>query len=131
MNRVAIVACLLLVGGTVFGQPTEYESFEDGVPAYVEASRAGSVSVSPWHSKHGRNSLRWECAAGEHLEIRHGIGDVSRAGGFLCRASFVVWMYMEAPLPGAMVFEFLEGEKALGSFRFPLTFKGWRQARIF
>jgi hypothetical protein len=131
MSRVALAVGLLLVCGTACGQQTEYESFEDAVPAYVKAARAGSLSVSPWHSKHGQNSLRWEWAQGEDLVIRRGIGDVSRAGGFLCRASFVVWLYMEKPIPGVLVFEFREGEKATGSFRFPLTFGGWRQARIF
>lgn len=131
MSRIALAVGLLLLCGTACGQQPEYESFEDAVPAYFKAARAGSLSVSPWHSKHGQNSLRWEWAQGEDLVIRHGIGDVSRVGGFLNRASFVVWLYMEKPLPGVLVFEFREGEKVTGSFRFPLTFSGWRQARIF
>ena len=65
------------------------------------------------------------------MVIRHGIGDASRVGGFLCKASFVVWVYLEKPISGALVFEFREGEKVTGSFPFPLEFTGWRQARVF
>ncbi len=38
---------------------------------------------------------------------------------------------METPVDGALRFTFRAGEAAAGSFRFPLHFKGWRQARIF
>jgi len=131
MCRVAFVLCLLFGYGLAWGQPTAYESFEDGVPAYFTAARAGSLSHSPWHSKHGQKSLRWEWSRGEDLVIRHGIGDASRVGGFLCKASFVVWVYQEKPSAGALVFEFREGEQVAGSFPFPLQFTGWRQARVF
>jgi chondroitin-sulfate-ABC endolyase/exolyase len=104
-----------------WGQPTEYDSFEDGVPAYFAATRAESLSISPWHSKQGQHSLRWDWLQGEELVIRHGIGDVSRGGGTAC---FSVWVYMEAPIAGALAFEFRQGEKAAGSFRFPLEFTG-------
>ena len=131
MAKVAVAVCMLLGCGIARGKQAVYESFEDGVPAYFTAARAGSLSISPWHSKHGKSSLRWEWASGEALVIRHGIGDVSRAGGFLCRASFVVWVYVERPISGAVVFEFREGETVTGSFPFPLGFTGWRQARVF
>ena len=143
MDRVLCVTAFLVIGmpaaraaiaadsGAADGQATNYESFEDGVPAYFKAARAGSLSASPWHSKHGKNSLRWEWSKGDDLVIRRGIGDVSRAGGFLCRASFVLWIHLERPGPGALVFEFREGEKVTGSFRFPMNFTGWRQGRLF
>ena len=54
MCRVAFVLCLLFGCGLAWGQPTAYESFEDGVPAYFTATRAGSLSISPWHSKQGK-----------------------------------------------------------------------------
>jgi len=117
--------------GCPWSQQAMHESFENGVPTYFTAERAGSLSISPWHSKHGKSSLRWEWSGGEAMAIRHGIGDVSRAGGFLCRASFVVWVYVEKPISGAVVFEFREGETVTGSFPFPLGFTGWRQARVF
>lgn len=131
MSRTAFVVCMLLGCDMAWSQQAKYESFEDGVPAYFTAARAGSLSISPWHSKHGKSSLRWEWSGGEAMAIRHGIGDVSRAGGFLCRASFVVWVYVEKPISGAVVFEFREGETVTGSFPFPLGFTGWRQARVF
>ena len=131
MNRIAFIICVLLGCDIACGQQPGYESFEDGVPPYVTAARAGSLSTSPWHSKHGKSSLRWEWSGGEAMVIRHGIGDVARTGGFLCKASFVVWMYVEKAMPGAVVFEFREGDKPTGSFRFPLGFTGWRQARVF
>jgi len=108
-----------------------YESFEDGAPAHFAATRAESLSISPWHSKHGKNSLRWDWSKREELVIHHGIGDVARRGGFGCRASFSVWVYAEKPIPDALVFEFREGEEVTGFFRFPLEFTGWRQARPF
>ncbi len=122
---------LLLGCGSAWGQQAEYESFEEGVPAHFAATRAGSLSISPWHSKQGKSSLRWDWSKGEELVIRHGIGDVGRRGGYRCKASFSVWVYMEQPAAGALVFEFREGEKTTGSFRFPLEFAGWRQARPF
>jgi len=111
-------------------QPPGYESFENGRPAYFTTPRTGSLSVTPWHNKHGKNSLRWEWLKGEDLIIRHDIGDVSRARGFLNRAAFGIWIYLEKPLPGALLFEFREGEKVTGSFRFPMKFTGWTQARL-
>ncbi|MEN6301231.1 MAG: chondroitinase family polysaccharide lyase [Armatimonadia bacterium] len=113
------------------GQQAGYESFEDGVPGYFAATRADSLSISPWHSKQGKSSLRWDWAQGDELVIRHGIGDVTRRGGLSNnnRASFAVWVYMEKPVSEALVFEFREGDKVTGSFRFPLQFTGWRQGR--
>src|SRR5262249_17389091 len=94
MPRVIFAVCVLLGPGRVAAQPPAYESFENGIPAYITAPRAGSLSVSPWHNKHGKNSLRWEWSKGEDILIRHDIGDVSRAGGFLNKPAFVVWMYL-------------------------------------
>ena len=121
----ALAACTM-----VSGQQDDYcESFEDGVPGYFAATRAESLSVSPWHYKHGNASLRWDWSRGEELVIHRGIGDVARTGGFLNRASFSVWLYMEKPVSDALVFEFRQGDKVTGSFRFPLQFTGWRQGR--
>lgn len=111
-------------------QPAGYESFENGLPAYIAAPRTGGLSVTPWHSKHGTNSLRWEWARGGELNIRHDLGEVSRTGGFLCRASFAAWVYLEKAHDGALVFEFREGEQVTGSFRFPMQFTGWRPVRL-
>lgn len=122
---------VLLGCSLAWGQAADYESFEEGVPAYFTATQAGGLSVSPWHSMHGKNSLRWEWSKGDELVIRHGIGDVSRTGGFLNRAAFVVCVHMEKPISGGLVFAFREGEKTTGSFRFPLSFTGWQQARVF
>jgi chondroitin-sulfate-ABC endolyase/exolyase len=115
------------------GQTAEYESFEDAVPAHFTATRAESLSRSPWHSKQGQRSLRWDWRQGEALVIRHGIGDVSRTGGInnSNRASFAVWVYLEVPQRGMLTFEFREGRKVTGYFRFPLEFTGWRQGRPF
>ena len=127
------MACALVVSGcaTAQTQQTGYESFEDGLPAYFAATRAGSLSLSTRHSKQGRQSLRWDWARGEELVIRHGIGDVARRGGLVNsnRACFAVWVYMEQPVADVLVFEFREGDKVTGSFRFPLGFTGWRQGR--
>ena len=116
-----------------WSQQPAYESFEEGVPTCFTATRAGSLSISPWHSKQGKSSLRWDWSKGEEVLIRHGIGDLSRRGGLgdSNRPSFAVWVYMEQPLPDALVFEFREGERVTGSFRFPLEFTGWRQGRPF
>jgi chondroitin-sulfate-ABC endolyase/exolyase len=128
---VVLLACVLPLCAAAWGQDTGYESFEDGVPAYFIATRAESMSLSPWHAKQGKNSLRWDWRQGEEIVIRHGIGDVNRRGGLGkgARACFAVWVYMEQPQAGALVFEFREGTKVTGSFRFPLEFTGWRQGR--
>ena len=132
MSRTAFVLCLLLGCNMAWSQEARFESFERGVPAHFTAARAGRLSVSPWHSKHGKSALRWEWTNTEAaMVIKHGVGDVSRKGGFLCRASFVVWVYVEKPISGAVAFEFREGETVTGSFSFPLAFTGWRQARVF
>ena len=123
----AVVACTMASGQ----QGDYHESFEDGVPAHFAATRADSLSISPWHSKQGSNSLRWDWSKGDELVIEHGIGDVARGGGYRCRACFSVWLYMEEPISDALVFEFREGEKVTGSFRFPLEFTGWRQGRLY
>ncbi len=130
MHRVVVAVCVLLGPGLAAGQPAGYESFENGMPAYISAPRKGSLSVSPWQSKHGKHSLRWEWSKGEDMIIRHDIGDVSRKGGFLNKAAFAVWMHLEKPVSGALLFEFREGDKVTGSFRFPMQFTGWRQARL-
>jgi chondroitin-sulfate-ABC endolyase/exolyase len=110
-------------------QGTYYESFEDGVPETFIPTRSESLGLCPWHYKQGSNSLRWEWRRGEDLVIHHGIGDVARTGGFGARAGFSVWLYVEAPVPDALIFEFREGETVTGFFRFPLDFTGWKQAR--
>ncbi|MSS70576.1 MAG: hypothetical protein EXS64_03705 [Candidatus Latescibacteria bacterium] len=109
------------------------ESFEDGVPNYFTATRSESLTLSQRHSKHGQNSLRWDWRSGEEIVIRHGIGDLDRVGGIgrSNRPSFSVWVYVEAPIPEALVFEFRESGKVAGSFRFPLAYTGWRQGRPF
>ena len=126
--------------GVLFGvgtawaqQAVDYESFEDGVPDYFTATRSHSLAISQRHSKQGTRSLLWDWLSGEALVIRHGIGDLSRAGGLgqRNRPSFAVWVYVEEPIPDALVFEFREGENVAGSFRFPLAFTGWRQGRPF
>lgn len=132
LARALLAVVLIFVGATLArSQSIDMESFETGVPPSYTATRPGSLSVTPWHNKHGKSSLRWDWAKGEDLVIHHGIGDVARTGGFQCNASFVVWVYEEKPVSGALVFEFREGEKVAGSFSFPLGFTGWRQARLF
>ncbi len=129
-NTASMAFALVLTVWTVArAQQAEYESFEEGVPAHFTATRPESLSISPWHSKHGKGSLRWDWSQGEELVIRHGIGDVARAGGLNCRAAFAVWVYVEEPISGALVFEFREAEEIAGSFRFPLEFTRWRQGR--
>ncbi|MBU0611267.1 MAG: hypothetical protein KKI08_25535 [Armatimonadetes bacterium] len=126
------IACVLIACVASQAQEGEYhESFEQGVPAYFTATRADSLSLSPRHSKQGKQSLRWDWRQGEALVIRHGIGDVTRQGGLgrNNRAGFAVWLYMEQPVDEALLFEFREGDKVTGSFRFPLQFTGWRQGR--
>ncbi len=114
------------------GQRAYYEAFKDNVPDYFTASRADSLSVSPWHYKIGDASLQWDWTAGEELVIDSGIGDVTRRGGFenVNRACFSVWLYMQEPIADELLFEFREGEEVTGYFRFPLNFTGWRQARL-
>ncbi len=110
---------------------TDYDSFEQGVPTHFTATRPESLSVTPWHYRHGTNSLRWDWNKGEALVVHHDIGDPTRTGGFLNRAAFVVWVHMENPVPDALLFTFWAGDRVTGSFRFPLQFRGWRQARLF
>ena len=123
-------AHLLLGARAVAAPPPIYESFENGLPSYFTSPRAGSLSISSLRNHHGKHSLRWEWSKGEEIVIRHGIGDVSRTGGFLNKASFAIWMYLEQPAPGELLFEFREAGKVTGSFRFPMQFTGWRQARL-
>jgi hypothetical protein len=73
------VTAVLVACTTILGQEVSYfESFENGIPDYFVPSRPDSLSLSPWHYKHGENSLRWDWQAGEELIIHHGIGDVER-----------------------------------------------------
>ena len=89
---------------------------------------AGEPGLSPGTVSRAR-SLRWDWRQGE-LVIRHGIGDTSHRGGIGRRPpSFAMWVYVEQPIPSATVFEFREGTKVTGFFRFPLEFTGWRQGR--
>jgi len=126
----AVIAFLLVARKRAWAeQGSYYDSFEDGIPDYFSATRKESLSLCTRHYKQGRNSLRWDWLKGEGLVVRHGIGDVSRTGGFGSKAGFSLWLYMEAPSPDALVFEFREGETVTGFFRFPLSFTGWRQAR--
>lgn len=129
---IALIAVMLPIVVCASAQELQgvyHESFESGIPDYFTATRPDSLSVSPWHYKEGTGSLQWDWHAGEELLIRHGIGDVERVGGYRCKAAFSVWLYMEEPLADALVFEFREGETVTGSFKFPLGFTGWRQAR--
>ena len=132
-NLLMGLACVPIACALASGQQAEYESFEDGVPPYFAATRVESLSLSPWHSKQGKKSLRWDWFAGEELVIQHGIGDIARVGGLggNNKACFSVWVYVEEPLAEALVFEFREDKTVTGSFRFPLAFTGWRQARPF
>ncbi|MBM4079629.1 MAG: hypothetical protein FJ278_08010, partial [Planctomycetes bacterium] len=104
MTRIRMAfACVLLGCGMGWSQQMDIESFEDGVPGHFAATRAESLGISPWHSKDGRNSLRWDWARGEALVIRHDIGDPRRVGGYAnySKASFVVWVYMEETVADA------------------------------
>ena len=130
-RAVVTLVCVLNACAAARGQDAGYDSFEDGVPAYFAATRPESLGISPWHAKQGQHSLRWDWRQGEEIVIRHGIGDVNRRGGLGKgqRACFAVWVYMEQPCAGALVFAFREGTTVTGSFRFPLQFTGWRQGR--
>ncbi len=131
MSMMTIWALVLLTCTVAWSREARYfESFEEGVPDYFAASRAESLSISPWHYKHGGHSLRWDWVAGDEIVIHHGIGDVERTGGFRAKAGFSVWLYMDEPVADALVFEFRRGEQVTGSFRFPLEFTGWRQGRL-
>ncbi|NLJ36833.1 MAG: hypothetical protein GX358_11470 [candidate division WS1 bacterium] len=129
---VMAVTLTVLICTVVAAQEVKYhESFEEGLPDYFAAARPASLSISPWHSKQGEVSLQWDWTAGEELVINRGIGDVERIGGYRCRASFAVWLYLEEPVEDALTFEFREGETVTGSFRFPLQFTGWKQGRLY
>ncbi len=131
MLMLASVAFVMPACAADPGRPDNgYESFENGVPGFFSATRPESLGISPWHYRHGTNSLRWDWVKGDELVIRRGIGDPARAGGFLSRAAFAVCVYMEKPVSDALVFSFRQGDTITGSFRFPLEFTGWRQARI-
>lgn len=132
MGILATATVALFVCALGRGDPLpDVESFEHGIPPYVTTSRPESLGISPWRYLHGTNSLRWDWEQGEAVVIRRDIGNPARTGGFLNRAAFAVSVYMETPVDGALQFAFCEGETVTGSFRFPLQFKGWRQARIF
>jgi len=124
---VILSACTMMLGQ----EAGYFESFEGGIPEHFTASRADSLSLCPWHYKHGSVSLRWDWQAGEELVVRHGIGDVERRNELgTARASFGAWVYTEEPIPGDLVFEFCEDDTVTGSFRFPLASVGWRQCRV-
>ncbi len=121
---------LLVAAPALLGHPAGYESFEAGVPSHITGSRKNALRVTSSHSKHGGNALHWEWRGGDSLRIQQGIGNLAREGGFLNRPAFGVWVYLEEPLAGSLVFQFREGERVTGSFRFPLQFSGWRVARL-
>lgn len=110
--------------------PMSVETFESGLPSYITATRQGSLSTSPLHYKQGSNSLRWDWLPGEEMIMRHGIGDITRVGGYLSSASFVMWLYSETTNTGTLTFEFRAGTTVTASFVFPLGFTGWRQALL-
>ena len=130
MAVITSIAFVLTVCTKAWGeQGRYYDSFEDGLPDTFVATRPGSLSLCPLHFKQGTRSLQWDWRQGEELVIRHGIGDVTRTGGFGAKAGFSVWLYVEEPISDALVFEFRKGETITGFFRFPMVFTGWRQAR--
>src|SRR5262245_10379870 len=88
MHRVVFAVFMLLGPSIASAQPPGYESFENGLPAYITAPRPASLRVTSWHTKHGKSSLRWEWSKGEEMIIRHDIGDVSRKGGFFNKPAF-------------------------------------------
>ncbi len=126
------VAASLLLATAAWSQEAMYDSFEDGVPEYWSATRPDSLSLSDLHAKHGTRSLRWDWRADEALEIRHGVGDVRRTGGYggYHKATFAIWLYCAEPVDGAAVVQFLAGDEVGGQFDFPLGFSGWRRAAL-
>ncbi len=109
-----------------------YESFEAELPAGWRATRPDSLSLSDAHYKHGTHSLRWDWRAGESIEIAHGVGDVSRTGGYggYHKAAFGIWLYCPEPVEGTATVEFIADGDVGGSFEFPLGFQGWRRAAL-
>jgi len=109
------------------------ETFESAIPAYLDAARPGSVSLSSRHSKHGERSVRWDWQPGEALCLRPGLGDIRRQGGYggtYLKATFGVWLYCERRSEGALTFEFRTGEKIGGTFAVSLDFTGWQRAHL-
>lgn len=118
---------------TAATRPSPYDSFESGVPAHWQPSRAGSLTTSSLHYKHGSHSLAWSFQNGETLGVRQSLGDIKRTGGYggsYAKASFGVWLYSEKPQAGALRFEFQTKGVTSGYFIFPLDFYGWRRAHL-
>lgn len=128
-----LLAAWLSATAAAAPEPPAYESFEQGLPEHWRPSRPGSVSVNGEHYKHGRHCLRWDWKRGDHIEVRHGLGDIRRQGGYggtYSKSTFGVWLYVREPVDGALVFRFLDDDEEGGWFEFPLTFTGWRRAHL-
>lgn len=108
------------------------DSFEKGVPPHIKLQGNGKLGISPWHYKHGKQSLQWDWRQGDYIRINNSLGNLNARGGYGKDyiASFGIWIYMTKPLADFLVFEFREGNSKSAKFKVSLNFKGWQPVYV-
>ncbi|QHI70119.1 chondroitinase family polysaccharide lyase [Tichowtungia aerotolerans] len=160
------LAAMLLIGASVCraeqgssscGSCTDFpagpirvlESFEEGVPSYVQASGV-PLTVNSRRMKHGNQSLSWQWNGNDTLTFRTLIGyrrqrlltelqkdhqenlhaapdiDVYEAP-----RGFFMWIYNDVPRKQRLRFKFGHGVEVDCWFDYNLDFNGWRTVAIY
>ena len=100
---------------------------EDVVPSAWSVTK-GSLSISSYHYKLGKQCLQWDWVAGDVLVINKpnvSAEDVCDYG----KHTLLAWVYDESSPLSKLTFEFLDSSSTVQfSFKFGLGYKGWRQA---
>jgi len=131
MKKILLLIFSGLVCVNIFARVL-YDSFETGVPEHIKLSGTGKLSLSPYHYKHGKQSLQWDWHMGDVIKIKNSLGNLNARGGYGNNylASFGIWVYMEEPIDDVLSFEFCEGGQRGAKFKISLNFKGWQPVYI-
>ncbi|QQE11588.1 hypothetical protein JD969_19215 [Planctomycetota bacterium] len=146
---IALVLIVLLQIETIHAKSKndlgKFASFENASALTTWQDNSGTLSISPRHFKHGKNSLKWQWSANSIL--KHSSKDLIAAttlrGGkterfeqhFIDRQALVggilSWVYNENPIDDQLTFVFGTSESLAVNnpryrYTFNLNFKGWR-----
>jgi chondroitin-sulfate-ABC endolyase/exolyase len=102
--------------------PATIDFEEPAAPAWT-TGKDGTVTVSSWRFKSGKQSLLWEWRAEtETLVFRNPAAFEKRAGN----SAFGLWVYNQQPLATPLRAELLHGEEVVAACWFWIDYQGWR-----